>query len=183
PARLVLAQPRLAQIVGDERVAEGLGGELPADQAVVDAAAGGRLDQAGRVADGEQARTVGLRDRTERQDLEARLGPRLAVDLEARAQLRGKGAEERSRARVGHQAQALIGLSGAVERHHPCETARRDRSSEMYLDAIGAGERALELRALHEGARHAEPELPVEAVIGAAREDARARLDRAGPAV
>ena len=56
PAGLVLAQPRLAQIVVAQRGVERLGGELPADQAVVDAAAGRRLDQTGGVADREQAR-------------------------------------------------------------------------------------------------------------------------------
>src|SRR5438874_11299260 len=38
PARFVLAKARLAQIVGAQRGVERLGGELPADQAVVDAA-------------------------------------------------------------------------------------------------------------------------------------------------
>ena len=51
----------------------------------------------------------------------------------------------------------------------------------MDLDLLGPGERPLELRALHERARHAEAELPVEPVVGAAREHADSRVHR--PAV
>ena len=54
PAGLVPAQARLAEVVVAQRGVERLGGDLAADQAVVDAAAGRRLDQAGRVADREQ---------------------------------------------------------------------------------------------------------------------------------
>src|SRR5205085_10503330 len=56
PSGLVLAQARFVQIVVTQRLVERLGSELTTDQAVVDSPAGGRLDQSGRVADGEEPR-------------------------------------------------------------------------------------------------------------------------------
>ena len=55
PAGFVAAQPCLAQIVGGKRSVERFGGNFAADQAVIDAPAGGRLDEAGGVADREDA--------------------------------------------------------------------------------------------------------------------------------
>ena len=179
---LVAAQPRLAQIVGAQRLVERLGGELAADQAVVDAAAGRRLDQSGGVADGEQARAVGARDRAERQDLQARLGPVAAGDPN-RARSRAANVPEARAARARRTSGRAAGTAGpsrsngTTQAKPPGATSRPRWTSTLS----GSGERLLELRALHEGARHAEPELPVEAIVRAAREDARARLDRAPP--
>src|SRR5262249_49838693 len=54
---------------------------------------------------------------------------------------------------------------------------RRDFASEMHFDGRRTVERLLELRALHERARHAETELAVEAIVRTAREHARSRFD------
>ena len=54
PLHLVPPQPRVAQIVGAQRVVERLGRNLAGDEAVVNPTAGRRLDEACGVADGEQ---------------------------------------------------------------------------------------------------------------------------------
>ena len=161
-----------------------LGRELAADQAVVDAAAGRRLDQPGGVADRQQARTVGPGDRAERQDLEARLGPRRRRRFRS-----GRAARRRTSGRASRRARrpSARAADTAVRRAGTGTTHAKPRGAtvapEMHFDLFGTGERVFELRALHEGARHAETELPVEAIVGAARENARARRDRAAVAV
>ena len=103
-----------------------------------------------------------MRDRAERQDLQARLRPGASPSTPKRvAQPRGERRGTASPARVlAHQAErALNGWPPRAERHDPREAARRDLASEVHFDLLGPGERPLELRALHERARHAEAEL------------------------
>ncbi len=83
----------------------------------------------------------------------------------------------RERARLAHQADARVRPAVALERDRPREASRRHVTAEVDLDARRTVERLLELGALHERARHAEAELPVEAIVRAAGEDAAARVD------
>src|SRR6266498_2450117 len=58
PAIFIVAEPRFAELVARERRAEHVGGDLPANQAVVDTAARRRLHEPRGVADREQAARV-----------------------------------------------------------------------------------------------------------------------------
>src|SRR5207249_1333086 len=90
----------------------------------------------------------------------------------------GEIAEAVQRPRLTHQPEARVRPAVALERYQPGEAAGRHLAAQMHLDVGRTVERLLQLRALDEAARHAEPELPVEAVVGAAGEDARPRGDR-----
>ena len=55
PSPLVLAQPRARQLIVRERAAKDLGGNAAAEQSEVNAAASRRLDETGRIANGQHA--------------------------------------------------------------------------------------------------------------------------------
>src|SRR5439155_18786070 len=119
PLLLVALQADVAQVVVAERPVQDGAGDLPADQAVVDAAAGRRLDEPGGVADREQPRAVGPRNRPEREDLQARVGPAVRVDVEAGAGAAREVAKPVQCPRFAHQPEARVRPTLALEGHEP----------------------------------------------------------------
>ena len=102
-----------------QRSVECAGGKPATDQAVVDPAAGRRLDESRGVADGEHAGAVGSRDRAQRKNLQARLGPAVLRHAEPVAHAAGERPESRGRAGVAHQPDAVEWFSRTGERHQP----------------------------------------------------------------
>ena len=122
---------------------------------------------------------VGALHRRERQQLQARAAPRRAPLHGARRARRAYVAEPRSppcRSPSARRAPSPTSprVNGTI--HANPRGARRP--VQIDLDVVHARERRLELRALQIGARHAEAELTVEAVLRAAGQDADAAADR-----
>ena len=116
------------EIVVAQRRVEHLGRDLAADQAVVDAAAGRRLDEAGGITDGEQPRAVRLapRDRAAGSSAAARASPRRSTPKRARMRA-ANSAKARRRARLAHQADAAErlrrrGVNGTIHAKPPGAT-------------------------------------------------------------
>ena len=160
-----------------ERLGQHAGREMAGQQAVVDAAAGRRLDEAGGVADGEDAIGPGPRHRAERQRAQARRRPRLREAVRgAKRRRRTPGTAAPASRSQSRPTRANV-VPPAFERHDPGESAGRDLAAEVHLHLIERRKRHFELGAVHEHARHAEAERAVEAIARAAREDGRARFD------
>ena len=88
-----------------------------------------------------------------------------------RLQRRRERAKTSAGVALAEESDPRIRLAVALERHNPGKSSRCYLATEMNLHSIEAGKRDLELRAMHEHARNAEPECAVETIAGAAGED------------
>src|SRR6185295_15934646 len=86
-------------------------------------------------------------------------------------------AERRVRPLLAHHPDSRKRSRSTAEGHQPAEAAGRNLPSQIDLDVVDSRERNLALRAVNEEPRQAEPELPIEAIVRAAGEDARPSVD------
>ena len=173
PAPLVLGQARRAEIVRVEGTGEHVGGDGAAQQAVVDASAGRRLDETRRVADRDDAIAERPGDRRERKHLASR-DDAVRTAAGRRAPSRGnpleKPVEVLTCVAGTHEADARKGFPAADHRDDPGESLRCDFAPEMNLDVARMPDRKLDLRRLQISIRHSHLEPALEHVARAARE-------------
>src|SRR5438552_169487 len=133
PFGLIRAERGGRRVAAAQRGHERLAREARAEQAVIDAAAGCRLHDAGRVAEDDDA--IGERplDGPERQDLLTGLTSSAEVDAPARRDRLEHAIEVRARVARAHDADAHV-RTIALDRHCPRESARRDALAEMHFD-------------------------------------------------
>ena len=126
---------------------------------------------------------VGARNRTERQDLESRIGPAVASATSKRARsCVGEIAKAAERARLAHQAEprvpAVPSRSNGTSQANPPGATSRPRCTSTSAGTVAAAYSSCALCTKLRG--DAEAELPVEPVVRAAREHAGARAHRRG---
>ena len=128
PQLLVRVQPGVAQVVLTQRRVQHVRGELAADQPVVDAAAGGRLDETSRVTDREETLTVGLRHWTERKNLQSWRGKnrplRVVALADGRRKLANRAAALSSQSKPMRLKRRAPRVKGTVHANPPGATLR-----------------------------------------------------------
>ena len=176
PCVLVWPQPIGAQVVFGQRRREHIGRQRGADEAVVDAAAGRGLHEAGRIAHGQQPIGIGARDRRERKNFLTRSANAFRDETPAAPHPREQPIEVLRRGVVRHHADARADLFPANHRHDPREPFWRDLAAEVQLDVARGSRGGLNLSRVQHQPRHAEAKLPLQRIIGAARQNAGARM-------
>ena len=170
PAPFVLLEAARAEAVVAEGLCQHAGRETACQEAVVDAAAGRRLDEPGGIADGEDAISPRSRHGTKRQHAQARRRPRLRNAVRGANRLRER-LEPGACVALAEQAHPRKRRPAPFKRDNPRESSGRDLPSEVHLHLIERRKRHFELSAVDEHARHAETEHAVEAIARAARQD------------
>src|SRR5262245_39607719 len=180
PTFLVNRQRGRRQIIILQRVSQNITRKTAAQEAVINAAARRRLDEACRVADGEKPSAKGTLNRRQGQDFGARRQAAVEARAGSRAPARPDAGEEpvemSTSIAFAHEADARKGSIATTYRHDPGKSFRSD-VAEMQFDIARRRGRYLELRRLEKQRRHPQSEPAMKRVIGAAGQDARARLD------
>ncbi len=174
--RLVLAERCGRCVIATKRTSQCVAGETCAEQTVVDAAAGRRLDDAGRIAEHDDTLGKGALDGAERQNLLPRLACR-ALDTPARTDVVEHPIEVAVGVMRAHHADAHV-RTLALHRHGPREAARRHALAEMHFDVTEPARRQFGLRRMQQQARHPQPQLALDGVARAAGQHADARMNR-----